>query len=59
MARKPVGVAFREGTGPREQLVAALGTFMDLVVREPAAASLGVVDSLTLGAAGVARREAA
>ncbi len=41
----------------RRRLVASLARFMDLVVAEPEAATLAAVDSLTLGTAGVARRE--
>ena len=41
----------------RAKLVAALSEFMRLAVDEPAAAALVAVDSLTLGAAGVAHRE--
>jgi AcrR family transcriptional regulator len=39
--------------------VAGLAAFLNLAVEEPAAASLAAVESLTLGAAGVARRERA
>jgi AcrR family transcriptional regulator len=52
-----VGAAFREPGDFRERLLAALTAFMDLAVEEPAAASLAGVESLTLGAAGVAHRE--
>jgi AcrR family transcriptional regulator len=52
-----VGTAYREDGDFRERLVAALRTFMEMVVSEPAAARLAVVESLTLGAAGVAHRE--
>lgn len=52
-----VGRAYREPADFRERLVAGLATFMDLVVEEPAAARLATVESLTLGAAGVAHRE--
>jgi AcrR family transcriptional regulator len=41
----------------RARLLRALSAFMDLVVDEPAAAGLTTVESLTLGAAGVERRE--
>ncbi len=51
--------AYRRPGDFREKLVAALGTFMQMVVEEPTAASLAVVESLTLGAAGVAHRERA
>jgi AcrR family transcriptional regulator len=52
-----VGEAYRQPGDFREQLIAGLGTFMELAVDEPAAASLVAVESLTLGAAGVAHRE--
>jgi AcrR family transcriptional regulator len=52
-----VGRAYREPEDFRERLVAGLATFMDLAVEEPAAARLAAVESLTLGAAGVAHRE--
>jgi AcrR family transcriptional regulator len=52
-----VGRAYREPEGFRERLVAGLAAFMDLAVEEPAAARLAAVESLTLGAAGVAHRE--
>jgi AcrR family transcriptional regulator len=52
-----VGEAYRSGGDFRERLLAGLGSFMDLAVEEPAAASLAAVDSLTLGAAGVAHRQ--
>ena len=54
-----VGEAYRSGGDFRTQLLAGLGSFMDLAVEEPAAASLAAVDSLTLGAAGVAHRQRA
>jgi AcrR family transcriptional regulator len=56
-AGRRVSAAFREPGDFRERLVAALASFMDLAVEEPAAASLAGVESLTLGAAGVAHRE--
>ncbi len=52
-----VSVAYREPGDFREKLVRALDVFMSLAVTEPAAASLVGVDSLTLGAAGVAHRD--
>jgi AcrR family transcriptional regulator len=52
-----VTAAYREGGDFREKLDAALTQLMDLVVSEPAAANLAAVESLTLGAAGVAPRE--
>jgi len=52
-----VGQAYRQHDDFRTRLVAALATFMDLAVAEPAAARLATVESLTLGAAGVEHRE--
>jgi AcrR family transcriptional regulator len=52
-----VGSAYREEGDFRERLVAALTVFMNIVVSEPEAAKLAMVESLTLGAAGVAHRE--
>jgi AcrR family transcriptional regulator len=52
-----VSAAYREGGDFRERLVAALNVFMNLTVTEPDAAMLTAVESLTLGAAGVAHRE--
>ncbi len=52
-----VSAAFREPGDFRQRLVAGLAAFMDLAVEEPAAASLAGVESLTLGTAGIARRE--
>jgi AcrR family transcriptional regulator len=52
-----VGQAYREHDDFRTRLVAGLSTFMDLTAAEPAAARLAAVESLTLGAAGVAHRE--
>jgi AcrR family transcriptional regulator len=52
-----VGRAYREPEDFRARLVAGLAAFMDLAVEEPAAARLAAVESLTLGAAGVAHRE--
>jgi AcrR family transcriptional regulator len=54
-----VGEAYRSGGDFRDRLVAGLGAFMEIAVEEPAAASLAAVDSLTLGAAGVAHRQRA
>jgi AcrR family transcriptional regulator len=51
--------AYRGEADFREGLVAALGAFMDLVVEEPAVASFGTVEWLTLGGAGVAHGERA
>lgn len=52
-----VGRAYREPEDFRARLVAGLAAFMDLMVAEPAAARFVAVESLTLGAAGVAHRE--
>jgi AcrR family transcriptional regulator len=54
-----VGRAYREAGDRRQRLVAALTAFMNLVVEEPAASTLATVESLTLGAAGIAPRERA
>jgi AcrR family transcriptional regulator len=54
-----VGDAYRSGGDFRDRLTAALGAFMDIAVEEPAAASLAAIDSLTLGADGVAHRQRA
>jgi AcrR family transcriptional regulator len=54
-----VGDAYRSGADFRDRLVVALRAFMQTAVEEPAAASLAAVDSLTLGAAGVAHRDRA
>lgn len=54
-----VGQAWRTDGDFRERLVAALSAFMNLAVEEPNAAALAAVESLTLGAAGVAHRERA
>lgn len=54
-----VTAAYEEPGEPREQLRRALERFMALVNEKPEAISLVTVDSLTLGAAAVARREKA
>jgi AcrR family transcriptional regulator len=54
-----VGEAYRSGGDFRERLLAGLGAFMEIAVREPAAASLAAVESLTLGVAGVEHRQRA
>ena len=54
-----VGEAYRAGGDFRGQLTAGLAAFMNLAVEEPAAAALTSIESLTLGAAGVAHRERA
>ena len=56
-ATERVSAAYREPGDFRERLLAGLTSFMELAVEEPAAASLAGVESLTLGAAGVAHRE--
>jgi len=53
------GAAYRGSGGFREGMTAGLSSFMDLVVEDQSAASLAVVESLTLGMAGVAHRERA
>lgn len=52
-----VSAAYREPGDFREKLSAALTVFMELTVNEPDAAMLATVESLSLGAAGVAHRE--
>jgi len=54
-----VGEAWRTDGDFRGRLVAALTAFMNIAVEEPNAAALAAVESLTLGAAGVAHRERA
>jgi AcrR family transcriptional regulator len=54
-----VGDAFDRPGDVREKLVAGVRTLMDLAAEEQAAASLVVIDSLTLGAAAVPHRERA
>ncbi len=54
-----VGEAWRTEGDFRDRLVAALSAFMNLAVEEPNAAALATVESLTLGAAGVAHRDRA
>jgi AcrR family transcriptional regulator len=52
-----VAIAYDVDGTPRERLIAALDRFVELVLEHPDAASLVIVDSLTLGSAGVAHRE--
>ncbi|HEX3737442.1 MAG TPA: TetR/AcrR family transcriptional regulator [Solirubrobacterales bacterium] len=52
-----VGEAYRRPGDFRQKLVAALACFMDLAVKEQAAARLTTIESLTLGTAGVGHRE--
>jgi AcrR family transcriptional regulator len=54
-----VAEAYGVSGDERERLVSALSRFMEIVVERPEAASLAIVDSLTLGAAGIAHRERA
>lgn len=54
-----IGVAYRSRRGFRERLRAAMEAFAEIVAEEPAASALVVVDSLSLGAAGVGPRERA
>jgi AcrR family transcriptional regulator len=54
-----VGEAYRSGGDFRERLLAGLGAFMEIAVKEPAAASLASIESLTLGVAGVEHRQRA
>jgi AcrR family transcriptional regulator len=58
LARR-VATAYRQPGDFREKLLAATGVFLATAEEEPAAARLAAVDSLTLGAAGVAHRERA
>jgi AcrR family transcriptional regulator len=50
--------AYRGAVGLTERLEAGLASFAEIIATEPAAASLVIVDSLALGEAGVAPREA-
>jgi AcrR family transcriptional regulator len=52
-----VSAAYGEEGDFEEKLSAALGAFMELTVDEPDAATLATVESLSLGAVGVAHRE--
>ncbi len=54
-----VGVAYRSEEGLRERITAAMARFGEIVAEESAAASLVVVDSLSLGAVAVEPRERA
>jgi AcrR family transcriptional regulator len=54
-----VEAAYNVDGGLRQRMTAGLSAFMNLAVEEPAAASLAAVESLTLGAPGVAHREQA
>jgi AcrR family transcriptional regulator len=58
-ATKRTSDAYRSSGDFRESMISSLAAFMDLVVEEPAAASLAAVESLTLGTPGVAHRERA
>jgi len=48
-----VGHAYRAESGLRERLRAAFEAFVEIVVAEPAAASVFIAESLTLGRAGI------
>jgi AcrR family transcriptional regulator len=54
-----VGEGYRSGEGLRGSLEAGLSAFAQIIATEPAAASLVLVDSLALGTAAIAHREAA
>jgi AcrR family transcriptional regulator len=54
-----VNEAFARPGGLRDKLLAGVGTLMDVAAEERAAASLVVVDSLTLGIAAISHREKA
>ncbi len=51
--------AYQSAAGYRPRLAAALSAFAEFVIAEPAASSLVLVDSLSLGAVGVAHRQRA
>jgi AcrR family transcriptional regulator len=51
--RERVGEAYREPDDFHDKFVAGLSTFMQMAAEQPAAASLAMVESLTLGTAGV------
>jgi len=57
LATERIGAAYRSESGLRKGLNAAFEELMDILTEEPAATHLVVVDSLSLGAAGVARRQ--
>ncbi len=52
-----VGIAYRSESGLRERLGAGLARFSEIVAEESAAATLVVVDSLSLGASAVEHRD--
>ena len=54
-----VGIAFRSETDLRERLAASMARFAEILAGESAAASLVVVDSLSLGPAAIGPRERA
>lgn len=56
-ASEQVGRAYRSKSNFTERLHAAFESYVDFVITDPAATSLVVVDSLSLGAAGVAHRQ--
>jgi AcrR family transcriptional regulator len=59
LASEEVGRAYRSKSGFAERLHAAFEAYVERVIAEPAATSLVLVDSLSLGAVGVARRQSA
>jgi AcrR family transcriptional regulator len=54
-----IGRAYRSKSDFREQLYAAFQAYVDFIIEEPAGTHLTLVDSLSLGAVGVARRREA
>jgi AcrR family transcriptional regulator len=56
-ASEEVAAAYGSTGALRERLTAGLGRFMELVVDRPEVAAFATVDSLTLGAAGLAHRD--
>jgi AcrR family transcriptional regulator len=54
-----VGIAYRSESGLRERLAASMARFAEILTEESAAASLVVVDSLSLGPVAVGHRERA
>jgi AcrR family transcriptional regulator len=54
-----VGIAYRSESGLRERLAASMARFAEILAEESAAASLVVVESMTLGPAAVEHRERA
>ena len=58
-ASEEVGRAYRSKSGFAERLHAGFEAYVERVIAQPAATSLVLVDSLSLGAVGVARRQRA